>query len=139
MRSEYVQDNDYTYAYKVMLPKANGSGELGETLSSPFVGEPGVGGTDTFISFGPLPDELSANALLKYIKSKFARLMLGIKKTTQNNARGVWELVPLQNFSEDSDINWNRTIPEIDKQLYEKYGLTDDEIAFIEEKVRPME
>lgn len=139
VRSEYVQDNDYTYAYKVMLPKANGSGELGETLSSPFVGEPGVGGTDTFISFGPLPDELSANALLKYIKSKFARLMLGIKKTTQNNARGVWELVPLQNFSEDSDINWNRTIPEIDKQLYEKYGLTDDEIAFIEEKVRPME
>lgn len=136
---DYVQYNNYTDAFKVMLPKANGSGELGEALSTPFIGEPGVGGTDTFISFGPLNTQKEADALLKYIKTKFARIMLGIKKTTQNNARGVWELVPLQDFSDNSDIDWSKSIPEIDQQLYKKYNLDQPEIDFIEEKVKAME
>lgn len=65
--------------------------------------------------------------------------MLGIKKTTQNNARGVWELVPLQDFSDNSDIDWSKSIPVIDHQLYKKYNLDQPEIDFIEEKVKAME
>ena len=65
--------------------------------------------------------------------------MLGILKVTQHNPRAVWRYVPLQNFKADSDIDWSQPIPEIDRQLYRKYNLSDDEIAFIEEHVREMQ
>ena len=65
--------------------------------------------------------------------------MLGILKVTQHNPREKWVHVPLQDFTSASDIDWSKSIPEIDQQLYAKYGLTQKEIAFIEEKVKPME
>lgn len=78
--------------------------------------------------------------MLKYIKTKFARTMLGTRKVTQGNKNTyVWGLVPLQDFTADSDIDWTKSIPEIDRQLYNKYGLDDREIRFIEEKVKEME
>jgi hypothetical protein len=64
--------------------------------------------------------------------------MLGILKITQGNNRETWSKVPIQNFTEKSDIDWSKSIPEIDKQLYKKYNLSNEEIAFIEEKVKPM-
>ena len=78
-------------------------------------------------------------ACLKYIQSKFARVMLGILKVTQHNPRSTWKYVPNQDFSPGSDIDWSRSIPEIDQQLYAKYGLDVTEIAFIEDNVKPME
>ena len=77
--------------------------------------------------------------MLKYLKSKFARAMLGLLKVTQDNARPVWLHVPIQDFTVASDIDWSKSIPEIDQQLYAKYGLDADEIAFIEDNVKPME
>ncbi|KRL74678.1 hypothetical protein FC54_GL001230 [Ligilactobacillus saerimneri DSM 16049] len=65
--------------------------------------------------------------------------MLGIKKTTQDNARNTWSEVPLQDFTPNSDIDWTKSIPEIDQQLYAKYKLTEEEINFIETKVQAME
>ena len=65
--------------------------------------------------------------------------MLGILKITQDNPIETWRLVPLQDFTTKSDIAWNQSIPEIDKQLYKKYNLSKEEIAFIESKVREME
>ena len=65
--------------------------------------------------------------------------MLGVLKITQDNTKEKWAKVPLQDFTENSDIDWSQSIAEIDKQLYAKYGLSDDEIAFIETKVRVME
>ncbi len=64
--------------------------------------------------------------------------MLGILKTTQDNPAEKWTKVPMQDFTANSDIDWSRSIPKIDQQLYKKYGLDDNEIAFIEEKVRAM-
>lgn len=64
--------------------------------------------------------------------------MLGILKVTQNNAKPTWKYVPLQNFTENSDIDWSQSIAEIDQQLYKKYGLSPEEIDFIEEKVQEM-
>ncbi|MDF4029016.1 Eco57I restriction-modification methylase domain-containing protein [Lactobacillus delbrueckii] len=136
---KYINDNGYINAYKVMLPKSNGSGALGEVLSTPLIGAPLIGATDTFISVGPVNNETEAIALLKYIKSKFARAMLGVKKVTQDNPKSVWDCVPLQDFTPNSDIDWSMSIPEIDQQLYKKYNLSEDEINFIETKVQAMD
>ena len=135
----YLQDNDYLDKYKVMLPEANGRGELGETLSSPLIGKPNEGATDTFISIGAFNSEKEAEALLKYIKTKFLRALLGVKKATQHNPKSVWQFVPMQDFTKNSDIDWSQSVAEIDQQLYKKYQLSDDEINFIETKVQAMD
>lgn len=124
--------------YKVIFPRANGSGSLGETISTPVMGTPVMGYTDTFRSFGAFNEKYEAEACLKYIKSKFARCMLGVKKTTQNNTKVAWEFVPLQDFTSNSDIDWSRSISNIDRQLYGKYDLSEDEIQFIESNVKEM-
>ena len=76
---------------------------------------------------------------MKYIKSKFARTMLGILKITQDNTKEKWQKVPLQDFTAESDIDWTKPISEIDQQLYKKYGLSQEEIEFIETKVKSMD
>ena len=125
---------------KVLVPSSNCSGALGEALSTPMIGTPMIGHTETFISFGNFRDEKQAKNLLKYIKTKFARLMLGTKKVTQGNKTPkTWMNVPLQDFTDKSDIDWSKSIPEIDQQLYKKYNLTEEEINFIESKIKPME
>lgn len=124
--------------YKVILPKSNGSGILGEVLSSPIIGDPLTGHTQTFLSIGSFGAKSEAKACIKYIKTKFARTLLGILKITQHNPAEKWNYVPLQNFSDNSDIDWSKSISEIDQQLYKKYGLSDEEITFIEEKVKEM-
>ncbi len=65
--------------------------------------------------------------------------MLGILKITQDNTASKWEFVPMQDFTNNSDIDWSRSIPEIDQQLYKKYGLSQEEIDFIEKNVKEME
>ena len=82
--------------------------------------------------------EYEADSLYKYIMSKFLRVLLGSLKATQRNNAVTWENVPLQNFTPTSDIDWSQPIPDIDRQLYRKYGLTDEEIAFIESHVKEM-
>lgn len=119
--------------YKVLLPTSNGSGAIGEVLSTPLVGY-----TRSFIGIGSYNSEFEANACFKYIKSKFARTALGILKITQDNNKDTWKYVPLQNFTPESDIDWSVSIAEIDKQLYKKYELTQEEIDFIESHVKEM-
>ena len=125
--------------WKVYLPTSNGSGAIGEVLSTPLIGEPLIGHTETFIGIGEFDNQEEAENLLKYIKTKFARTMLGTLKITQHNLASTWKNVPLQNFTNNSDIDWSQSIAQIDQQLYKKYGLSEKEIAFIEEKVRTME
>lgn len=125
--------------WKVILPRANGRGVLGETLSTPVVIAPNQGYTQTFIGIGAFEREEEANCLLKYIKTKFLRTMLSVLKVDQHNEKDTWGKVPLQDFTSSSDIDWSVSIPEIDKQLYKKYGLSEDEIEFIETNVKEME
>ena len=134
INSEYIEEHPNLRKFKVMLPGSNGSGAIGEVLSTPLVGH-----TQTFISFGAFDNREEAENLLKYIKTKFARTMLGTLKITQSNKKDTWRNVPLQNFTNNSDIDWSQPIAQIDQQLYKKYGLSEKEIAFIEEKVREME
>ena len=136
---KYVEDNGNLDKYKVVLPMANGSGALGEVLSAPLIGEPLIGYTQSFLGIGACSSRVEAEAILKYVKSKFARVLLGILKITQDNPPEKWRYVPLQDFTSASDIDWSKPIPEIDQQLYAKYGLDDNEIDFIESHVKEMD
>ena len=79
-----------------------------------------------------------ALALQKYLSTKFARALLGIFKVTQDITARVFKYVPLQDFTSSSDIDWSQSVADIDKQLYKKYNLTDEEIDFIEKNVKEM-
>ena len=91
------------------------------------------------LSIGSFRNIDEAEAALKYVKTKFARALLGVLKTTQDITPEKWKCVPLQDFSESSDIDWNTSIANIDRQLYSKYRLSEEEINFIESKVKEME
>lgn len=143
IRRDFIIGPDNFAKFKVFVPKANGSGALGEVLSTPLIGQPLIGQplighTQTFISIGCFDNQQNAENLLRYIKTKFCRAMLGILKITQDNPAPKWKYVPLQDFTASSDIDWSQSIPEIDQQLYRKYGLDEKEIAFIETHVKEM-
>lgn len=143
IRSEYVTGPKSFSTFKVVAPASRGHlGKLGDVpalvLGDPFLAGPLEAVTQTYITIGAFDTQAEAEACLKYVKTKFARVMLGVLKVTQHNPAATWKYVPVQDFTASSDIDWSKSIPEIDQQLYAKYGLTDDEIAFIEEKVKPM-
>lgn len=138
VRREYIDAHENLDYFKVILPKSNGKGELGETLSTPIVGSKGIGHNQTFISIGTLETEIEASNLLSYIKTKFLRLLLGSLKITQHNSKKVWDNIPLQDFTANSDIDWSKSISEIDQQLYKKYKLSAEEIEFVESMIKPM-
>lgn len=137
MTPRYPKNNNID-KYKVFVPESNGSGTFGETLSTPVVAMPGESATPTFISIGCFDTELEAKNLLKYVKTKFTRALLGLCKKTQHNPVGSWSYIPIQDFTSHSDINWNSSISSIDKQLFSKYHLAEDEVDFIETHVQPM-
>lgn len=139
IRQDYITGPESFGKFKVVATAANGSGALGETLSTPFVIGPQVAVTQTFITIGSFDEPMSAEACLKYVMSKFARALLGVLKITQHNPATVWKYVPLQDFTTSSDIDWSRSIPEIDQQLYAKYGLGAEEIAFVESHIKSMD
>lgn len=140
IESDYIKQevNNFNH-YKVFLAAATSNGELGETLSEPIIGLPREVSTESFISIGSFDDEKEAINLEKYIKTKFLRLLLGIMKVTPHVTTAIWHHVPLQDFTSSSDIDWTKSIHEIDEQLYEKYGLTEAERNFIETHVKAME
>lgn len=139
VKRDYIGEHPNLDKYSVLLPGSNGNGDFGETFASPIIKEAAVAHTQTFISIGHFDNIIEAQNLLKYVKTKFARAMLGILKATQANSRPKWKWVPMQNFTNESDIDWSESISEIDKQLYKKYNLNQNEIQFIEDKVKPME
>ena len=138
IKKEYVNEVKNLFVYKLFLPKASGNGNFGEELTSPVIAEPGIGATETFYSLGLCNTKQEVQNILTYIKTKFARALLSVLKITQDANPGKWQYVPLQDFTAASDIDWSKSIPEIDKQLYAKYGLDEKEIAFIESHVKEM-
>lgn len=138
IRRDYIIEASNFSSYKVLLPKVNGNGTFGESLSSPIVARPLVGYTQSFIGIGSVKTVGEAEAILKYIKTRFVRALLGILKGTQDNPPERWKYVPLQDFTTSSDIDWSKSIAEIDEQLFDKYGLDEQERNFIRTKVKEM-
>ena len=142
--NQLVKNKSTKDLHKVYIPGAGGKGGDDDLiLGNPFYGEPNSVCSQTFMVIGydvekhNLSKEECQN-IIKYIYTKFFRYLVSIKKKTQNGPRGVYQFVPLQNFTSNSDLDWSKSISEIDQQLYTKYGLTADEIAFIESKIKPM-
>lgn len=135
---------DVVGMHKVYIPEAGGSGSDPIVLGVPFYGEPGSICSQTYICIGydsekhNFTEDVCKN-IVSFIKTKFFRYLVSIKKKTQHAFAQVYQFVPLQDFTSTSDIDWSQSISDIDRQLYAKYGLSDDEIAFIEKMIKPME
>lgn len=110
-------------SYKIFIPNAYGCGAIGEELGTPM-----SICTETFYLIGPFQSEDESKNALTYLKTKFFRLLVGLKKITQHTTRDTYSLVPIQDFSR----------PWTDEELYKKYALTDEEIDFIETMIKPM-
>lgn len=143
----YVSDliiknnQDWLDKWKVYVPYANNIGtELNDDNLNGFVGAPNTVATETFLVIGAelSLEENSATSLVKYLKTKFVRFMHGLSKASQHATSKTYRFVPLQDFTPQSDIDWSKSIEEIDQQLYAKYGLSEEEIAFIESKIKAM-
>lgn len=139
VNSKYISKPDDFNSYRLLIPKAVGSGKFGESFPDMIIANPNEGHTQSFLSICSFSNEKEVKNLEKYIKTKFSRALLSILKVTQDITPSKWEFVPLQDFTENSDIDWSKSISEIDQQLYKKYGLSPEEIDFIEEKVQEME
>ena len=138
------KNKDIVNSWKLFISKADGAaGQLGNPIPAKIIGKAELGDkqticTETFLAVAPFVRKNEALNAISYTKTKFFRFMVGIRKL-KNMTRDTYQFVPLQDFTKDSDIDWSKSIKEIDTQLYAKYGLTDEEIAFIESMIRPME
>lgn len=145
IRQSFISPHENLDKYKVLISEADGAaGTIGKPIPArimgkPILAEPGEGHTQTFISIGKFKSKNEGENMVKFVQTKFARVMLGILKVTQHIRKGVWKYVPLQDFTSSSDIDWSKSVHEIDEQLYDKYGLTKDERDFIETHVKEME
>ena len=117
--------------YKVFITKAYG--ERGDfpyfIIGKPFLGMPNEICTETYLVAYVSDDREFCENIISYMRTKFFRFLVLQKKNTQNAPRNVYSFVPMQNFSE----SWS------DEKLYKKYGLTNEEIGFIESLIKPME
>lgn len=126
--------------YKVMVPASNGSKPINDgaptaLIGVPVVGGPSTGHTQSFISFGCFGTEEEARACERYVRTRFARAMLGILKVTQHNHGNVWRFVPMQDFTDSSEIDWSCDGDDLDDQLFDMYMLSDEERDFVRNHV----
>lgn len=144
IRRVYVKEVENLDNFKIVMARADGAaGTIGNPvpariLGMPIIEEPQTGTTESFLSIGSFDSRETAENALKYTKSKFMRALVSVLKTTQDITPDKWKYVPLQDFTENSDIDWSKSIHEIDLQLYRKYGLDEKEIEFIESHVKEM-
>ena len=130
--------------WKVFVSKADGAaGQIGNPIPARIIGKVEYGDrmsicTETFLAIGPFNSEIEARNVIIYARTKFFRFLVGIRKL-KNMTQDTYIFVPLQDFSSYSDIDWSVSVDAIDRQLYDKYGLTDEERAFIERMIKPME
>ncbi len=130
-RSTVRKNAEWVDKCKVYITKAYGAGEEfpHQIINKPFIGEEASCSSETYLVIGPFDNLTHAKNTVDYISTRFFRFMVLLRKITQGAYKDVYEYVPLQ----DHNISWN------DEMLYKKYQLTEEEIAFIESMIRPME
>ncbi len=140
-REEITKNIEWIDKYKVFTPRANNIGtELNDDNLNTFIGTPNTICTESYIVIGVNLnlDKHSAKNLSQYLTTKFARFLHSLGKASQDATSKTYKFIPLQDFTAKSDIDWSKSISEIDQQLYKKYGLSEDEISFIESMIKPM-
>lgn len=140
-REEIKVRTNWINVWKVFTPRANNIGtELSDDNLNTFIGEPGTICTESYLVIGAdlALDESSCNNLSKYLKTKFSRYLHGLAKGSQDATSKTFRFVPIQDFTNDSDIDWSLSVHEIDQQLYKKYGLSKEEIEHIDKRIKEM-
>lgn len=142
IQSSFINKPQAYNSWRVVVPKAGGSG-ISANKVVPLIGRPQVlapyeAFTETFIAIGQFDNQDEAENAMKYVKTKFVRALLGVLKVTPDNTRKKWRYVPIQDFTVNSDLNWNVSIDELNQQLYSKYKLSQDVVDFIEEHIQSM-
>ena len=124
---------------KVFIPEAYGAGE---SFPHQIIGIPEIASAESVCSqsylYVAFRTNTEAENFAKYLRTKFLRVLVSASKVSQHAMNKVYRFVPIQDFTENSDIDWSRSIDEIDSQLYAKYHLTEEETAFIEKMIKPM-
>lgn len=126
-KEKIERGTEYINQWKVYVPEAVGSGNMATDVMKPILGEPESISTETYIMNGPYNSKEEAENAISYITTKFFHFMVGLKKITQHTTNKVYEFAPVQDFSR----SWT------DEKLYKKYGLSEEEINFIEKSVWP--
>lgn len=140
VKKESVKRNkEWIDKVKVLIPKAWGIGDTSKDSLTPLIVSNPSCCYETYLIVGPFEIIAEAKNVVKYMQTKFFHLLVAILKNTQNAMQGAYKYVPLQDFTSYSDIDWSKSVAEIDQQLYAKYGLDESEISFIESKIKPME
>lgn len=140
-RDEISKNIEWIDRFKVYTPRANNIGtELNDDNLNSFVGNPNTICTESYLVIGVdlNLNEQSAKNLMKYLTTKFARFQHSLGKASHDATSKTFRFVPTQNFTNNSDIDWSKSTVEIDKQLYTKYKLTQEEIDFIESMIKSM-
>ncbi len=145
-RVEISKGKEYVDSFKIIVGRfvpSNGEmnvkpGEGYRVLTDPQILKPGEINTETYIDTAVFKTSEEASNYKKYLHSKFARFLLRQGVTSVNVTKECFAFVPVQDFTRGSDIDWNKSVEEIDKQLYAKYKLTDEEISFVESMIKPM-
>ncbi|WP_337892673.1 Eco57I restriction-modification methylase domain-containing protein [Mesomycoplasma ovipneumoniae] len=130
---------DIFNSYKVFVSKSAGAPNTDKKV----IGEPYIGGlksacTDSLIPIGKFDNLFEAESLQKYLKTKFSRYMISLVKSSQNTTQIVYRFVPMQDFTQNSDIDWTKSIVEIDEQLFDKYNLSTEERQHIKKSIKDM-
>ena len=130
-RDDIDQNQEMIDKFKIYISRAYNAGDTypHQIIGKPILGKPGTCCTETYVTIGPFKSETETENVITYIQTKFFRFMVFLTKVSQMASSKVYQFVPLQDFSH----------PWTDEMLYKKYGLTDEEIAFIESMIRPME
>jgi hypothetical protein len=139
------QNIELASKWKVIMSKASAE-HAGQTdkegrkriVSRLEVLPPGTICTESYLLLDTFDNEEYAVNMKNYVRTQFVRFLLASILLTQNIVRDKFRFVPIQDFTEQSDIDWSKSIADIDRQLYAKYGLTDEEITFIESMIKPL-
>lgn len=129
--NEITRNNDWINKYKIYITKAYGANDEWphQVLNKPLFGNKSTCCSETYLVIGPFETISETKNIMSYIRTKFFRFLVSLKKVSQDATQKVYEFVPMQDFSR----------PWTDEELYKKYNLTDEEIAFIESMIKPME
>jgi hypothetical protein len=144
--NEITKGTEYVSHYKIIVGRfvpSNGEmsvkpGDGYRVLTEPKILSPQEINTETYIDTAVFKTKEEAEHYKKYLHCKFTRYLLRQGVTSVNVTKECFAFVPMQDFSESSDIDWSKNVTDIDQQLYAKYGLTEEEIAFIESMIKPL-
>lgn len=130
-KEKIIRNREWLDQYKVLISKAYNAGDgfPHQVINKPFIADKESACTETYIVIGPFKDKIICSNVISYIQTKLFRFLVLLKKSSQNAAKGVYGFVPIQDFSK----------PWKDEELYAKYGITDEEITFIDSMIRPMD